>query len=144
MDSILEMAIWMGAKVRVAVEFVRLSRLHLVAKEHTQIFFRLYQPHSRMKQKKICASGPHHQRSLDGVDSTDHNLYNGHNHELNITTHTTHNSVLALTPNSTSEELWLECKYETYHEISRKQFEDELKLNCGYTIPYLLFYQKVT
>ena len=110
---------------------------------HTNFFSSISAPLSH-ETEKICASGPHHQRSLDGVDSTDHNLYNGHNHELNITTHTTHNSVLALTPNSTSEELWLECKYETYHEISRKQFEDELKLNCGYTTPYLLFYKKVT
>ena len=95
--------------------------------------------------EKIGALGPHHQRSLDCMDSTDHTLYNGHNHELPTTTHTTDNGVSALTPNSTtSEELWLECDDETIHVISRKQFEDELKPNRGYTTPYLLFYQKVT
>ena len=108
---------------------------------HTKFFSSISAQISH-ETEKISAAGPPHQRSLDGVDSTDHNLYNGHNHELNTTT--THNGVLPLTPNSTSEELWLECEYETYHVISRKQFEDELKLNCGYTTPYLLFYKKVT
>jgi len=93
---------------------------------------------------KISASGINHQRSLDEIDSTEHTLLNGHHPDLAIP-HSTDNVASVLTSNSTaSEELWLECDDETIHVISRKQFEEELKPNRGYTTPYLLFYQKVT
>ena len=93
--------------------------------------------------EKIGVSGPHHQRSLDGVDSVDHSLLNGHHQDLTAPP-SNEGGVPFLTSPCTSEELWLECDDETIHVISRKQFEEELKPNRGYTTPYLLFYQKVT
>jgi len=93
--------------------------------------------------EKVGISGPHHQRSLDGLDPSDHNLLNGHQQDL-ATPHFSDSGVTFMTSSTTSEELWLECDDETIHVISRKQFEEELKPNRGYTTPYLLFYQKVT
>ena len=92
--------------------------------------------------EKIGATGPLHQRSLDGVDSIDHSHLNGHNTDHGIS-HASDNGISFSISNG-SEELWLECDDETIHVISRKQFEEELKPNRGYTTPYLLFYQKVT
>ena len=86
--------------------------------------------------------GPLHQRSLDKVDSIDHGHLNGAASE-HSTPQSSDNGVSFSTSNL-SEELWLECDDENIHVISRKQFEEELKPNRGYTTPYLLFYQKVT
>ena len=93
--------------------------------------------------EKVGPSGPHHQRSLDGLDPTEHKLLNGHQADL-TTPHFSDSGVTFMASSTTSEELWLECDDETIHVISRKQFEEELKPNRGYTTPYLLFYQKVT
>ena len=92
--------------------------------------------------EKIGATGPLHQRSLDGVDSMEHSQLNGHMKDHG-TPHASDNGISYSISNG-SEELWLECDDETIHVISRKQFEEELKPNRGYTTPYLLFYQKVT
>lgn len=92
--------------------------------------------------EKLGATGPLHQRSLDGVDSIDHSHINGLNNDQG-SIQSSDNGVSFLSSNA-SEELWLECDDETIHVISRKQFEEELKPNRGYTTPYLLFYQKVT
>ena len=93
--------------------------------------------------EKVGVSGPHHQRSLDGLEPAEHNLPNGHHQDL-AAPHLSDSGVPFTTSNMASEELWLECDDETIHVISRKQFEEELKPNRGYTTPYLLFYQKVT
>ena len=93
------------------------------------------------------ATGPHHQRSLDSMDSSEHSLLNGHHHQDFGAPHSSDSGVSFLSSSSSSstqEELWLECDDETIHVISRRQFEEELKPNRGYTTPYLLFYQKVT
>ena len=97
---------------------------------------------------KINVSGPHHQRSLDSVDSTEHSYINGHHQDLGAP-HSSDSGVSFLSSSTSSntsspEELWLECDDETIHVITRRQFEEELKPNRGYTTPYLLFYQKVT
>lgn len=92
--------------------------------------------------EKLGATGPLHQRSLDGVDSIDHSHINGLNNDQG-SIQSSDNGASFLSSNA-SEELWLECDDETIHVISRKQFEEELKPNRGYTTPYLLFYQKVT
>ena len=92
--------------------------------------------------EKIGATGPLHQRSLDGVDSIDHSHLNGLSTDHGIPQGS--DNAASFSNSNGSEELWLECDDETIHVISRKQFEEELKPNRGYTTPYLLFYQKVT
>ena len=92
--------------------------------------------------EKIGIPGPLHQRSLDGIDSIEHSHLNGATSD-HAALQSSDNGVSFSTSNP-SEELWLECDDETIHVISRKQFEEELKPNRGYTTPYLLFYQKVT
>ena len=73
-------------------------------------------------------SNPAPQRSLDSLDSgTCHDYANGSNGG----------------GQPDLDETWLECDDETIHVISRRQFEEDLSCNRGFTTPYLLFYQRI-
>ena len=68
---------------------------------------------------------PHPQRSIDSLDSgTSSQEYDS-------------------TGGGSGDEVWLECDDETIHVITRRQFQEDLNTNRGFTTPYLLFYQRV-
>jgi len=85
--------------------------------------------HASSLQTSPLASVHHvHQRSMDSQDSgTYHDYSNGSSSQTA----------------SEADETWLECDDETIHVISRRQFEEDLSCNRGFTTPYLLFYQRV-
>ena len=67
----------------------------------------------------------HPQRSIDSLDSgTSSQEYDS-------------------TGGGSGDEVWLECDDETIHVITRRQFQEDLNTNRGFTTPYLLFYQRV-